>query len=277
MTYLLPTSFAIIDLHISGSFNTNFTIQTSGTDKAIVTDSERISFNISDEIIKDCVKEYLGGRPDDAFIHGPTPWGDLYKTYGWSEAYRVLRPISSRIVSVASSPQMLKQQFIETNKTTEIGLSQTIYNRFTTKWTDALDITVKQINCHINVDNFKKSYKSALGKNRKQLKPVKIGVSITDVVYFEPVVVELYATLVSVKTEVVYQASLWGNFVLNYERKFRGHHFYSPNLEDIMLNCGLSNSLQVKEIIDVGFYMDAKIVVKNKSNGLMVLTRNMEI
>lgn len=275
LLYLLPTVCATIDVYITGSFHTNFTTRTSGTDKAIVTETERISFKISDGKIKDCVKTLLGGRPDDAFMHGPTPWGDLYKVHGWAETKRVLKPVSSRVINVASSPQMLKQ-ILETNKTT-ISLSQTIYNRFSTTWLTAPNLSVNIIYAHIDVDNFVISYESALGVNGVMLKGMTTGIFLTDTLDFGSAIVELYATRVSVKTEVLYQASLWGNAVLNYEKAFGGHHFYSPNVEDIMFNCGLSNSLQVKEIIDVRFYVDAKVVVRNNSNGLIIMTRNVDI
>lgn|SRR6218665_1059525 len=74
----------------------------------IITDSERASFGIgSDDDLKRSVENYFGQRPNDAFLHSPTPWDDLYKRYGWAEVQRVIEPKKAEILEVATKPTVV--------------------------------------------------------------------------------------------------------------------------------------------------------------------------
>ena len=39
----------------------------------MITDEERTTFQLSDKQLKEDVEKYFGKKPDDAYLHSPTP------------------------------------------------------------------------------------------------------------------------------------------------------------------------------------------------------------
>ena len=82
---LIQKSFRRLTMNIeihAGKDKASSSVKVTGTVQHVITDEERQSFKLEDAQLKDAVKKYFGKRPNDAFLHSPTPWDDLYKTYG---------------------------------------------------------------------------------------------------------------------------------------------------------------------------------------------------
>jgi hypothetical protein len=86
------------------------TVRATGEESHLITDLERKTFGIQDEDLKKAVEVYFGKKPNDAYLHGPTPWGDLYKKYGWEEVYVHVRPVEAKILDMSTKPLILKTE-----------------------------------------------------------------------------------------------------------------------------------------------------------------------
>ena len=90
----------------------------------------------------------MGRVPDDAYLHSPTPWSDLYKTYGWQETETVLRPISAEILGVTTDSVALKSQIFENDSDQraqfDVSISDTVSNTVTNTWQTGGSLTFDQ-------------------------------------------------------------------------------------------------------------------------------------
>jgi len=79
-------------------------VTVSGSVQHVITDQERACFGLDDAALKDAIEKYFGKGPEDAFLKGPTPWDDLYRTYQWPQVETVLVAQSAQLLEVASPP-----------------------------------------------------------------------------------------------------------------------------------------------------------------------------
>src|SRR6218665_3674678 len=99
----------------AGATKEESSVSATGENVNIIADSERASFGIgSDEDLKRAVQKYFGKRPNDAFLHSPTPWDDLYKRYEWPEVCTGLMPKKAEILEVTSNPTIVATKLYRT-------------------------------------------------------------------------------------------------------------------------------------------------------------------
>src|SRR5271156_1054538 len=79
-------------------------VSASGSVQHVITDTEVATFGLQDGNLKNAVGKYFGQNPNDAFLHSPTPWGDLYRTYNWPQVQTVLVVDSATITGITSQP-----------------------------------------------------------------------------------------------------------------------------------------------------------------------------
>ena len=87
-------------------------VTASGSVQHIITDAERGTFGVNDGDLKNAVGKYFGQAPDDAFLRSDTPWGDLYRTYGWPQVQTVLVVQSATITGITSVPSVVAQNIL---------------------------------------------------------------------------------------------------------------------------------------------------------------------
>ena len=79
---------------------------------------------------EDAVNAYFGRSPNDAYLHSPTPWGDLYTTYNWPQVSMVLVVQSAKILGITSEPIIVKTQEFTNNSsvkgTFNVAISDTV-------------------------------------------------------------------------------------------------------------------------------------------------------
>ena len=124
-------------------------VSASGSVQHIITDKERKTFGIEDSGLKSAVEKYFGKKPNDAYLHSPTPWDDLYKTYGWSEVQTILDVKSAKITEITSEPVIVAtKKFVNSSSkkaTFDASISDQVTNTTESNWsqTDTIDVGQK--------------------------------------------------------------------------------------------------------------------------------------
>ena len=104
--------------------------------KHIITDVERATFKLNESQLKDAVGQYFGKRPNDAFLHSTTPWGDLYRRYKlvWFLKQQVVKSWRSHPIR----PVALATKTLENTSNFEgeftACLSESVSDTVTTSW-----------------------------------------------------------------------------------------------------------------------------------------------
>ncbi|XP_047508726.1 spherulin-2A-like [Pieris napi] len=283
---LLPAlAIAKIEIELSGTFEKDLHLSFTGEEIDVISDRERDTFKLNDRNVKTGVEAYFGGWPDDAYLRSPTPWGDLFKSYGWPEVRRTLVPKRGRILSMTSQPQIVMQQIFENNSskpaTFNVGISQSLQNTMSSSWSKSEDLTINSdIGFDFDIDfaniagKTSMVFSSSYGSSSQKAQTVTVGSSSHVDVLLQPgqsVMAELHATRGSLKVEMEYEASVSGDVAVNYNTPYKGHHFWGLSVEAVMNKAGLSDHLTSKQVIDVGFFTSSNVVVYDrKSNDKMM-------
>jgi hypothetical protein len=268
---------------VAGLTKDTSSVSVTGSTSHIITDNERNSFKLNDQQLKDAVGKYFGKNPNDAYLHSPTPWNDLYKTYGWPQVLTNLRPISATITGISSNPTIVAtQSFKNTSKipgTFTAEVTQQVTNTTETNWSQTNTIDVSQtIEYGISFlgsgggGSTSFSYSYAWGQGGSKSESVLLGSSQGISVELQPgqsVKAELTASRGTMKIRIVYEASLSGATAINYNPTFKDHHFWGLDLPSIMRTANIPNSIQFTEDIEIGFYANSQVILLN-SEGLQL-------
>ncbi|XP_063630712.1 spherulin-2A-like [Cydia splendana] len=279
---------ARINVEVSGKFeneNSDMKVHYSGSQMDIISDQERDSFSLGDNNLKNAVNAYFGRRPNDAFLKSPTPWGDLYRTYNWNQVARTLVPKSGKVLKITSQPLIVMQQVFENNSTKpatfNVGISHSVENRVSSHWAKSAELSVEQeISYGIDIEvanlggSTTFSYTSAWGIGAEKSEAVTIGATSSMEVLLQPgqsVTTELHATKGTIQIEMEYLASLSGAVAVNYDDVYRGHHYWALPVQTVMSHGGLKNEIMSREIIEIGFYSQSKVVVRDRKNSTKLM------
>ncbi|XP_048480379.1 uncharacterized protein LOC125489233 [Plutella xylostella] len=268
---------AKINIEIKAGRINETKITYSGHEIENVNEADMELFKIDRDFLMIATKLYLGRRPSSLFLNGPTPWNDLYETYGWEPVKKVLTIESARVKSITKKPiQVLTHEFSnDFNNTIKVntGISQSLTNTLTTSWSKTKEIGVTQgIDYAINViflkasGNTEFSFTNTWGKSEEVSQSMTVGATTnveTELAPNTKAKAILTASKGTLIVEVVYLAKLRGNVAVNYQRKFKGHHFYGPNIDTLMNKGGVKNSVRVTETITLDYYTDASLTVQN--------------
>ncbi|CAH0598768.1 unnamed protein product [Chrysodeixis includens] len=274
---LLPALvFAKIEVDITASDDeAQRQVHVSGSNVDIISDLEIDTFQLSDANLKSAVRSYFGSQPDDVFVKSPTPWGDLYITNGWKQVNRVLKPVKASILSVVSKPKLvMTHEFNNTssqNATFEARMRQEVENTIASSWERrgeiaasnyikyGLDMKAMSVAGQATI-----SYVSQWGANVMKSQTVSVGSETAITVNLEPnqkVTAQLYATRVSMTVQIDYEASLLGSVAVNFADGYKGHHFWSFDINKVLTAGGIVPSVPSSEVIDIGFYAESKVVI----------------
>ena len=267
---------------VAGPDQNSSSVQASGSIQHIITDQERQTFHITDGDLKNAVGKYFGKNPNDAYLHSETPWGDLYRTYGWEQTSLVLVVQKAEILSITSEPSIVATQTF-TNQSTKVGtfncsISQQVSNSTQSNWSTGGTLTIGQEFEYgvefLGVGGKGKtsiSYSQSWGIGGSHSSEVTVGSDSGLSVQLNPgesVTAQLIASRGVMKVRVTYMAYLRGNAAVNYNPTFKDHHFWCLPISGVLSAAGLSNSLMTTEDIEIGFYSDARIELKDASGAL---------
>lgn len=263
---------------VAGQDESASSVNASGTVQHVITDEERTTFHLGDKQLKDAVKAYFGKRPNDAYLHSPTPWHDLYKTYNWPQVQMVLVVKSAEILGITSEPVIVKtQEFVNSSSqkgTFNVGISESVNNTTSSNWSTGGTLSIGQ-KFSYSVKFFGEgaegetslSYSQSWGVGGQESKSITVGSTSGVSVELEPgesVLAELSASRGVMKVRIRYNAYLIGSTAINYNPTYKGHHFYSLGIGGVMSKGGISNSVMSTEDIEIGYYSNSKIELKDK-------------
>lgn len=275
---LLIKIVAAIRLEVNIDSNQKVEVSHDGNETSIVTDEDIHSFNIGDDNLKKAVEQYSGQRPDNVFVRGPTPWGDLYTVYKWEPVKRVLSVKSANVTHIKTGPVILKTEDTENpSKYTikiDTSLSHTVDNTLEASWSNDNELGVSQdIEYEISVGYHHGgkpgcSFTTTFGKREKQTRNETIGTASKVGVELQPgeaVTTILTATAVYLEIEVVHSASLIGMVALNHNKSSTSENFDKVPIQTINNFGGIKKEITKTQTIRINFYVEAKLKVEIRS------------
>jgi hypothetical protein len=249
----------------------------SGSVQHVISDAEVRSFKITDGPLKNAVGKNFGKNPNDAYLHSDTPWGDLYKTYGWPQVQTVLVVESATITGITSEPVVVAQQTFKNTSslkgTFNVAISQTVTNTATSSWTQTDTLTVGQkFTYKISFlgsgggGETSLTYAHSWGETTTESKAITVGTTSGVSVPLDPgqaVNAVLTASRGVMKVRMVYRAYLTGVTAINYNPTYKDHHFWALDINNVMSSGGIANHQTVTEDIEIGFYANSEVELRD--------------
>ncbi len=269
---------------IAGQDKSKSSVSAKGTVQHIITEEEKNTFHLSDKKLKEAVKVYFGKKPKDVFLHSPTPWKDLYKTYNWSPVQMVLTVQSAKILSVKSKSPISKTQIFKNNSkkkdaTFNVGISESVNNTASSSWNTGGVLSIGQMFKYEvgflgtgGGGETSISYSQSWGVGGDRSKSITIGSNSEVTVMLGPgegVQAILTASRSVMKVQIEYIAYLIGTTAVNYYPKFKNHHFWSLDINRVMSKAKIQNLIKSTETIELGYYSDSNIDVNDIETGVM--------
>eukprot|EP00731_Ephydatia_muelleri_P035069 Em0094g19a len=250
----------------AGSTPEASSISATGTVSHVITDSERQLFGIEDADLKNAVGNYLGKNPKDVCVRYPTPWpewDEQFKNYhwqldgtcGWHQVTTVLTVTSATIIGVTSQLTNVHHETMSNNSPVISAkyittLQNSVTNTVETSWSQTFGIS------------FEQSFTYKFGSGSSHSTAITVGSSSSVEVELRPkqaVKAVMTATRSFLKARITYTATLTGLVAVNYNPRFKDHHHYGLDIGGVMRKAGLSNSRQITEDIEVGYYSNGKM------------------
>jgi hypothetical protein len=273
---------------VAGSDQSSSSVTATGSVQHIITDQERTTFGLGDHQLKNAVGAYFGKNPNDAYLHSSTPWGDLYKRYSWPQVKMIMVVESAELLSITSKPIIVKTQYFENNSNYtgkfNVNISDKVSNTVSSNWSTGGTLTVGQ-KFEYGVSFLGSgakgetsiSYSQSWGVGGKKSQTVTVGSTSGVAVSLKPcksVAVKLFASRGVMKVRLRYKAYLIGSTAINYNPTYKGHHFWSLNIGNVMRKAGISNSISSIEDIEIGYYSNATVKLKNRVNSCSIRKGN---
>lgn len=264
-----------IDIKIvAGKDEAASSVEVSGSMQHVITDQERGTFSLNDSQLKHAVEKYMGKKPNDAYLHSPTPWNDLYETYDWDQVNTVMVAERGEIIRLTSEQVIVKTTEFTNESSVPVEYDAQIHDSVndtvSTNWNVGAGFSFTQ-SVNYGTEFFggetSLSFTQSWGKGGEQSKSITVGGSSGAKVTLQPgqgVVVYLSATRSMLKIRIRYKAYLIGRTAVNYNPTYKGHHFWALPIDGVMQSAGITNSISSTEDIEVGYYSSSKVVVKDK-------------
>lgn len=275
-----------IDVNIiAGPDKTSSKVNVSGSIQHVITDEEVETFKIGDTNLKNAIKAYFGKLPNDAYLHSETPWGDLYKKYGWEQVQLVFAAESAEILEITSEPQILKTQTFKNNSskkaTFNVAISDTVSNTTSSSWSTNNQLTIGQDFKYgmsflgtgaEGTSSF--SYSQSWGRESSNSLNVTVGSTSGVNIDLEPgesVTAKLSASRGVMKVKIVYNAYLIGCTAVNYNPTYKGHHFWCFPISRVMAAGNILNSNKSIEEIEIGYYSNSSIEIEDELTNNLIM------
>ncbi|MBB5863671.1 follicular epithelium yolk protein subunit [Xanthomonas sp. 3058] len=263
----------------AGPAASSSSVVATGTIQHVISDAERTAFNIQDAALKSAIATYFGEAPDDAYVCSPTPWGDLYQTYGWPQVQTLFSVVSATVLGVTSEPAVVASQIFENFSSVpadfNCGITQEVSVTTESNWSETSTVEVGQtISYDISFlgsgagGETSLSYSQSWEKGGSESQSVTLGTSSGITVTLQPnqsVEAELTASRGKLTVQIVYQLTLSGYTAINYGDTYKDHHFWALDINAVMAAAGSPTSITTTETIEIDFYANSKIVLKDPS------------
>ncbi|XP_063538173.1 spherulin-2A-like [Cydia strobilella] len=272
---LLPAlAFGRIIVHIKAAAKNESSVRFTGTDRNIISDIEMKSFNITSSNLKAAVRGYSGGSPNGVFVKSPTPWGNLYERFNWTEVTRVTNVKRAMITNIATEAVTLsKSNCINQSNNSEIvcdvkaDVDNYVKNNFTGK---RMSINAEY---HIDLVCLHRKLVLRLGVNNFTEDPMNL--QIKDKITLESSQTAVYvlnATKVNIDVLVDYESSVFGDVAANFNPRYKGHHFWVYNLRELIaVGSGSMSAVQKNSnLITMEYFINAFAYAVDQNTGMMI-------
>lgn len=268
---------------VAGTTAATSSVTAYGFDAHIITDHERESFGITNKPLKEAVKAYKGKKPDDVYVHSPTPWGDLYEKYDWVEVETILIVKGAEILGVSSEPVIVSTQTFTNSSTKTATYNAAIQDQVTNTvehtWssTDAIEIS-QSFTYEVGFlgtgagGETSMSYSHEWGESKTESESITVGSTSGVEVTLEPgesVTAQLVASRGTMKVRITYMAYLSGQTAVNYDDTYQGHHFYGLNINNVMEADNIPTTMKFTEDIEIGYYSNTTIKLIDSNQQVM--------
>ncbi|MBB1584996.1 follicular epithelium yolk protein subunit, partial [Serratia sp. OS31] len=193
---------------------------------------------------------------------------------------RVLVPVKTEVLSLNSIPIIVKTQKFTNNTekkipTFNVSISESLSNSISSKWSTGGSFKVGQkftYGVSFGVEGKGETsieYTQNWGIEGTKTKTFTIGSTSGVSVPLEPgesVISVLKASRGVMKVRIHYQAYLVGCAAINFKKKYQGHHFWGVDIQSIMQSAGITNAINTTEDIELEYYSDSEIIVKDANN-----------
>lgn len=270
---------------VAGKDAASSSVKVTGSEQHVISDTEVVTFGVGDSALKNAVDKYFGKAPNDAFLHSPTPWNDLYKTYGWPQVQTVLDVQSATITGISVNPSVIASKTLTNDSkvpaTFHADISQSVTNTATSSWSSTSTLSFSQsITYKVGLEGLGEvggsttfGFSQAFGQGGSNSQSTTVGSSTGVSVQLDPgqsVIADLTATKGTMNIRVVYNAHLTGDTAINYNPTYKGHHFWALGIGGVMSAGGIGNSHTITEDIEVGYYADSKVVLRDASSNQVI-------
>lgn len=270
----MPISFNVV----TGNSKEKVKVFASGTAVDLLPKEELSTWGADTFNLNRSIRINHGRVPNDVFFSDPTPWNNLYDSYGWQPVKRHLKVLSTEVVEVTSVPTIVKTQVLKNDSdhaaTFQASITETVSNTIAHKTMSQHSIKlgqkvtygVKFIAEGKGETSFEYAY--TWGEDTTKTVATTLSSSANVSVLLQPkqsVIAELKAQKGIIKLKVTYEAYVDGYVVCNYNPKHKDHHFWALEAVDILK----PNKKIIVEDVTIDYYSEGEVVLKN-ANGQAV-------
>ncbi|MTI30925.1 follicular epithelium yolk protein subunit [Cytophagales bacterium RKSG123] len=270
----------------AGADLSSSSVTASGSELHLIDSNERDQFDIQDANLKNAVEKYFGKKPNDVFVTSPTPWGDLYKTYGWEEVKTKFTVKSAVIQDITSEPVIIATKTFTNNSsipaTFDAAISDQVSNTVESNWsTQTLFRFEQKFKYNISFlgtgggGETNLIYQETDTEGGSESLTTTVGSSSGVSVELQPgqsVISTLSASRGTMKVRVTYTVSLEGYVATNYNPTYKDHHFWALWVNNVLGGAGMTKTYEITQDLDIGYFSNSEIVLEDADNGKVMKT-----
>ncbi len=275
---------------VAGTDIEGSTIKVEGNSSHVITEQERGAFNLENPNLYEIVKVLAGRMPTQAAVNNES--FNLYNINGWMDRQvKVNLEVESyRIVEIKNEPIVLLQdKFENVNSdvpiTFDSHLQIQVQNKVETGWDSSLKVGFGQkIEYGVSYlgiggkGETSINFEGSMGVNGSESKSITVGSTVGAVIKLSKgkrAVVDLSANKGVMKIEVTYNAFLTGDGASNFNPPVNNHHYYLNDIDSILRITGMTNSIKIKEIIEIDHFISSKTVVTESDIPMVIYDSEM--
>lgn len=246
-----------------------------GREIHVITDHEKKAYKIDDVALKRAAGDYFGKIPDDGYLCSPTPYGDLYKRFGWEQVKTTLVPVKTEILECDVKPTIIKSVICKNHKykpqVVDVSICDNVCNTVKSIWKSDYKLSCNQkIKYNICLDGLKYEdsvieFKKPWGKEVYLTQDITLGSEYgvtTTLKPYEAVESRLVASYGTIKVKVTYRATVSGGYTIAYCPSYKDNDFWCLPVKGVLKGCGVKASKEVQEILEIKYFADACIELR---------------
>lgn len=249
-------------------------VSTIGRVTDLITDEERVLFGVTDKALIALIGADRGKAPDEVHLRNHR----FFDQYGWPKTHRVFEVKKAEVLSLDLKPVALVTNHYENRR----GKSTVSHNASLSFGTSLSATTQWNVTSKIAIDQKIKyevgflgtggggetaiSFETGYGQGASESRASTITSTNTVSFSIDPgqtVRAVLSASKGVLRVKITYVSYLEGDVYYDYFTPYEGHHRWAEPIAYVMQTGGLPNAIESSEIIEIGFYANAKVIVED--------------